>query len=282
MNGYLGALLLAAAAIFAIDLGYSFIKAPETHLLHLVASVCLMGISLIGLSALTIVSPNQAKVITFFGKYLGTIRANGLFLTIPWTMKQPVSLKVRNFNSSKLKVNDVDGNPIEIAAVVVFYVKETAKAMFDVEYYENFVEIQSETAIRQVATKYPYDSFDEGDVTLRGHAQEVSTELTAELQERLAVAGVEVREARLTHLAYSTEIASAMLQRQQAKAILSARQIIVDGAVGMTQLALKELEKDERLELTSDHRVKLVNNLLVSIITDRGTQPVINTGEVNE
>ncbi len=174
----------------------------------------------------------------------------------------------------------MDGNPIEIAAVVVFKVVDTAKASFDVDFYENFIEIQSETAIRHVATKYPYDSFTDQDITLRGNASEVSEELAQELQNRLEVAGVEIIEARLTHLAYSTEIASAMLQRQQAKAILSARQIIVEGAVGMTQLAIAQLEEQSVLKLTDERRLQLVNNLLVSIITDKGTQPVINTGDV--
>ena len=186
------------------------------------------------LSSATVVSPNQAKVILFFGQYLGTIRENGFFLTIPLAQKMTVSLKVRNFNSSVLKVNDLDGNPIEISAVVVFKVVDTAKALFDVAYYQDFVEIQSETAIRHIASQYPYDTFNENDLTLRGNTTAVSDELQKELQERLAVAGVEVIETRLNHLAYATEIASAMLQRQQAKAILSARQTIVEGAVTIT------------------------------------------------
>ncbi len=169
------------------------------------------------------VQPNQAKVVVFFGKYIGTIRDSGLFLTVPLSVRKTVSLRVRNFNSAKLKVNDVEGNPIEIAAVVVFKVIDSAKAIFDVDNYEQFVEIQSETAIRHVATKYPYDTFENEDISLRGNADIVSKVLAKELQERLNVAGVEVIEARLTHLAYSTEIASAMLQRQQATAILAAR-----------------------------------------------------------
>jgi regulator of protease activity HflC (stomatin/prohibitin superfamily) len=205
-----------------------------------------------------------------------------LFITTPLTQKINVSLKVRNFNSSLLKVNDNDGNPIEISAVVVFKVVDTAKALFDVDYYQNFVEIQSETAIRHIATQYPYDSFSDDDVTLRGNTGLVSDELAKELQERLAVAGVEVIETRLNHLAYSTEIASAMLQRQQAKAILAARQTIVEGAVTMTQMALEQIEEGQEINFTDDRKVQLINNLLVSIITDRGTQPVINTGDVKE
>lgn len=175
-------------------------------------------------TGITIVHPNQAKVLTFFGRYFGTIRDSGLFLTVPLTVRKNVSLRVRNFTSSKLKVNDIQGNPIEIAAVVVFRVIDSAKAVFDVDDYEQFVEIQSEAAIRHVATKYPYDTFeDDNEVTLRGNADVISDVLAAELQERLRVAGVEVVEARLTHLAYSPEIAGAMLQRQQAAAILAAR-----------------------------------------------------------
>ena len=190
-----------------------------------------------------------------------------------------VSLKVRNFNSSLLKVNDSDGNPVEISAVVVYKVRDTAKALFDVDYYQEFIEIQSETAIRHIASQYPYDTFKDDDITLRGNTSEVSAELATELQERLSVAGVEVIETRLNHLAYATEIASAMLQRQQAKAILSARQTIVEGAVSMTQMALEQIEEGQGMTFSDDRKIQLINNLLVSIITDKGTQPVINTGD---
>lgn len=250
--------------------------------LEIVLSILLWIVSFLFLSSLTIVQPNQAKAILFFGQYLGTIKDNGLFVTTPLTKKINVSLKVRNFNSSLLKVNDSDGNPIEISAVVVFKVVDTAKALFDVDYYQDFIEIQSETAIRHIATQYPYDTFNDDDLTLRGNTNEVSEELAKELQERLAVAGVEVLETRLNHLAYATEIASAMLQRQQAKAILSARQIIVEGAVSMTQMALEQIEDGQDINFTDDRKVQLINNLLVSIITDKGTQPVINTGDVKE
>ncbi|MEM5593780.1 SPFH domain-containing protein [Niallia circulans] len=229
-------------------------------------------------SGITIIQPNQAVVVTFFGKYLGTIRSSGLFLTIPLTLRKTISLRVRNFNSKRLKVNDVDGNPIEIAAVIVFKVIDSAKAIFDVDNYEEFVEIQSETAIRHVATKYPYDTFENVELTLRGNAEEVSNELTTELQARLDLAGVEVIEARLTHLAYSTEIAQAMLQRQQASAIISARQKIVEGAVGMAQMAINQLEQDKIIELDDERKVQLVNNLLVAIVSENPTTPVINTG----
>lgn len=201
-------------------------------------------------------------------------------VTVPFSVRRTISLRVRNFNSNRLKVNDVNGNPIEIAAVVVFKVVDAAKAVFDVDQYEDFVEIQSETAIRAVATTYPYDSFTNEELTLRGNADEVSNQLTAELQDRLQVAGVEVIEARLTHLAYSTEIAQAMLQRQQASAIISAREQIVQGAVGMAQDAIARLEADNMVELDDERRVALINNLLVAIVSDQGTQPVINTGSL--
>jgi regulator of protease activity HflC (stomatin/prohibitin superfamily) len=280
VNGYLGLFVLIGLMLAGIYVFYMGVTTDSVF--QIVASIVLWIMSILFISSLTIVSPNQAKAILFFGKYLGTIKSNGLFITTPLTQKINVSLKVRNFNSSLLKVNDNDGNPIEISAVVVFKVVDTAKALFDVDYYQNFVEIQSETAIRHIATQYPYDSFSDDDVTLRGNTGLVSDELAKELQERLAVAGVEVIETRLNHLAYSTEIASAMLQRQQAKAILAARQTIVEGAVTMTQMALEQIEEGQEINFTDDRKVQLINNLLVSIITDRGTQPVINTGDVKE
>lgn len=280
VNGYLALIVLIALMIGGGNLFYDGIV--RNAVWELVISVVLWIIAILFISSLTIVQPNQAKAILFFGQYLGTIKDNGLFVTVPLTQKINVSLKVRNFNSSLLKVNDSDGNPIEISAVVVFRVVDTAKALFDVDYYQDFVEIQSETAIRHIATQYPYDTFNDDDLTLRGNTNEVSEELAQELQERLAVAGVEVIETRLNHLAYATEIASAMLQRQQAKAILSARQIIVEGAVSMTQMALEQIEDGQDINFTDDRKVQLINNLLVSIITDKGTQPVINTGDVKE
>ncbi|OTN77590.1 SPFH domain-containing protein/band 7 family protein [Enterococcus sp. 8G7_MSG3316] len=280
VNGYLALVVLIGLLIGGAYLFYD--GAIYSRAAEIIIGVVLWIISFLFLSSLTIVQPNQAKAILFFGQYLGTIKSNGLFVTTPLTQKVNVSLKVRNFNSSLLKVNDSDGNPIEISAVVVFKVVDTAKALFDVDYYQNFIEIQSETAIRHIATQYPYDTFNDDDITLRGNTNEVSAELAKELQERLAVAGVEVIETRLNHLAYATEIASAMLQRQQAKAILSARQIIVEGAVSMTQMALEQIEDGQDINFTDDRKVQLINNLLVSIITDKGTQPVINTGDVKE
>lgn len=271
MNGFIGlllSLLLTGASI------YLYIG------LHYVVGTILITVGLLLLSGITVVQPNKAAVVTFFGRYIGTIRDNGIYMAIPFSNRKKVSLRVRNFNSAKLKVNDVEGNPIEIAAVVVFKVVDSAKASFDVDDYEEFVEIQSETALRHVATKYPYDNFVDDGISLRGNADEVANELSIELQARLQLAGVEVVEARLTHLAYSTEIASAMLQRQQASAILAARQIIVEGAVGMAQMAIERLEKEGVLELDDERKVQMINNLMVTIVSDRAAQPVVNTGTV--
>ena len=280
VNGYLGLvglIILVGAGAVLFYLGMTNSSTFAT-----VIGFIFFFIALILLSSATVVSPNQAKVILFFGQYIGTIRESGFFLTVPFAQKISISLKVRNFNSSVLKVNDLDGNPIEISAVVVFKVVDTAKALFDVAYYNDFVEIQSETAIRHIASQYPYDTFNDDDLTLRRNTTAVSDELAQELQERLSVAGVEVIETRLNHLAYATEIASAMLQRQQAKAILSARQTIVEDAVTMTQMALEQIEEGQEINFTDDRKVQLINNLLVSIITDKGTQPVINTGSLQE
>ena len=272
VNGFLGIigiLILAAIGVFFL-IQEIFIGAALTIIL---AAVLATGIG--------IVQPNQAKVITFFGNYLGTIRQNGLFLMIPFAFRQTVSLRVENFNSKKLKVNDVDGNPIEIAAVIVYKVVDSAKAMFGVEHYDRFVEIQSETAIRHVATKYPYDNFqDETCITLRGNTEEISEELKRELEARLEIAGVEVLETRLTHLAYATEIAHAMLQRQQAKAVLAARKEIVEGAVKMAKDSIHMLDEEGVLELDDERKANMVNNLLVAIVSDKGAQPVINTGSL--
>jgi regulator of protease activity HflC (stomatin/prohibitin superfamily) len=272
MNGFIGIICIAILAAVAL-----------LSVLHeqIVIAALFLVIAVVFATGITIVQPNQAKVVIFFGRYLGTIRDSGLFLTVPLTTRQNVSLRVRNFTSSKLKVNDVQGNPIEIAAVIVFRVIDSAKAVFDVDHYEEFVEIQSEAAIRHVATKYPYDTFsDEDEITLRGNADIISDVLAAELQERLRVAGVEVMEARLTHLAYSPEIASAMLQRQQAAAILAARKKIVEGAVSMAQMAIEQLDKEGILELDDERKANMVNNLMVAIVSERATQPVINTGSL--
>ncbi|WP_270165339.1 SPFH domain-containing protein [Paenibacillus sp. SYP-B4298] len=243
-----------------------------------VAAALLIGAGALLSSGLTIIQPNEAQIVTFFGKYIGTLSQDGFWLTVPLSSRKKISLKVRNFNSHTLKVNDAEGNPIEIAAVVVFRVEDTARATFDVDNYERFVEIQSETAIRHIAAHYPYDQYsEEVKLTLRGNSDEVAAELLNELQQRLIVAGVTVLETRLTHLAYSPEIASAMLQRQQAMAIVAARQKIVEGAVTMVDAALRQL-RDKGIDLDGERRAAMVNNLMVAIVSERGTTPVINTG----
>lgn len=271
VNGFLGVLFIVALLIGGV---YMLIVAQ-----NIIAAVLLILLALVGASGIFIVQPNQATVLIFFGHYLGSVRTSGLWLGVPFAVRRKVSLKVRNFNSKRLKVNDVEGNPVEIAAVVVFNVVDSAKAMFDVDNYEQFVEIQSETALRYVASKYPYDNFEQEGYSLRGNTDEIAAELAQELQSRLAVAGVQVIEARLTHLAYATEIANAMLQRQQASAIVSARARIVEGAVGMVQMAIAELQQ-EGFELDEERKAAMINNLMVAIVSERSAQPVINSGSL--
>ncbi|PAK87443.1 SPFH domain-containing protein [Lentilactobacillus parakefiri] len=281
VNGYVGlvvALVLLGAGGYLLWIG-----SENSSIGSIVFGSIIIVLDLLFASSLTIIQPNEAKVLTFFGQYIGTIRTSGLFMTVPLTNKQTISLRVRNFNSSIIKVNDSKGNPVEIAAVIVYKVIDSAKAIFSVEDYEQFVEIQSESAIRHIASQYPYDSFDDttDKLTLRGNATEVSVALQKELQDRLDVAGLQIIETRLTHLAYATEIANAMLQRQQATAILSARKIIVQGAVAISEDAVSQLEKDLGSSITDEQRMKMINNVLVSIITERGTQNVINTDNLN-
>lgn len=271
INGYLGIFIIA---ILLAGTLFSFVNGQFALAIIFFIIAFSLG------TGITLIQPNQAIVVMFFGKYVGSVRKEGLILTIPYTIRRTVSLRVRNFNSKRLKVNDVTGNPIEIAAVIVFKVVDSAKAVFDVDQYEEFVEIQSETALRAVATKYPYDSFDKDELTLRGNAEELSNELKTEVQERLEVAGVKIIEARLTHLAYSTEIAQAMLQRQQASAIIAARKEIVHGAVSIVEDAIRRLENEQVVDLDDERRVAMVNNLLVSIVSDNKAQPVINTGSL--
>ncbi|MEF2966329.1 SPFH domain-containing protein [Paenibacillus sp. M1] len=271
LNGFIALLFIVAIG----GAGVYLITRGDT--VPLVSGIVAVLVALALLTGLTIVQPNQANVVTFFGRYLGVIRKSGFYLTVPFSSHKKVSLRVRNFNSAKLKVNDVNGNPIEIAAVIVFSVVDSAKALFEVDEYETFVEIQSETALRHVASKYPYDQPDTDGFSLRANTEEIALELTDELQNRLAIAGVKVIESRLTHLAYSTEIASAMLQRQQAEAIIAAREKIVDGAVTMVQMAIARLQNDNVVELDDERKAAMINNLLVAVVADRSAQPVINT-----
>jgi regulator of protease activity HflC (stomatin/prohibitin superfamily) len=226
------------------------------------------------------VHPNQGKVLQLFGKYRGTAKVQGLRWANPFFTKKAVSLRVRNFESSRLKVNDSDGNPIEIAAVVVWKVVETAEAVFEVDDFENYVHVQSEAALRNLATSYPYDAHDDNHISLRGHTAAVADHLKREIQERLAKAGVDVIEARISHLAYAPEIAAAMLQRQQAGAIIAARQRIVEGAVGMVEMALAMLSNKEIVTLDEERKAAMVSNLLVVLCGERGAQPVLNTGTI--
>jgi regulator of protease activity HflC (stomatin/prohibitin superfamily) len=225
-----------------------------------------------------IVQPNEARVLVLFGRYIGSIRVDGFHWANPFAIKRHVSLRIRNFNSEKLKVNDLHGNPIEIAAVIVWRVTDSARALFDVENYEQFVAIQSETAIRALASEYPYDMQDHEGPSLRGAPQEVSENLRKQVQTRLEVAGVVINESRISHLAYAQEIAQAMLRRQQAQAIIAARQKIVEGAVGMVQSALQALADQKIVKLDDDKKATMVNNLMVALVSDREVQPVINTG----
>lgn len=234
-------------------------------------------IIILGLAGLITVQPNDSRVIIFFGNYSGTVRDTGFWWVNPFTIKRKVSLRIRNFNSDKIKVNDLRGNPIEIAAVIVWRVTDTSRAVFDVENYEEFVAIQSETAIRSLTSEYPYDG-DEDKASLRGSPQEVAENLQKQVQSRLTIAGVEVIEARISHLAYAQEIAQAMLRRQQAEAIVAARQKIVEGAVGMVESALIALSQQNIVHLDEDKKATMVNNLMVALVSEREAQPVINTG----
>lgn len=227
---------------------------------------------------LFMVQPNNAVVLQLFGRYTGTVRDAGLRWANPFLSKRPLSLRVRNFESNKLKVNDLDGSPIEIAAVVVWQVVDSAEAMFQVDDYENFVHVQSESALRQMATTYPYDRHDEAGIALRSHSHEVSEHLQKEIQDRLTQAGVRVVESRISHLAYAQEIAGAMLRRQQANAVIAARTRIVEGAVGMVELALDQLAKRGVVHLDEERKIAMVSNLLVVLCSESEAQPVLNAG----
>ncbi|WP_433250650.1 SPFH domain-containing protein [Streptosporangium sp. CA-135522] len=246
----------------------------------LVAAAAVWGlITVVTATGFVVVNPNEAKVVQFLGRYVGSVSDAGLLWVLPFTTKRRITLRVRNFETAKLKVNDADGNPVEIAAVVVYKVIDTATAAFSVDDYEEYVAIQSEAAVRHLATSHPYDAHEEGRTSLRDGA-EVAAELTAELSDRTRLAGVEVLEARITHLAYAPEIAQAMLVRQQATQVVAARTQIVAGAVGMVQLALTRLAEEGVVELDEERKAQMVSNLLVVLCGDRATQPVVNTGSL--
>ena len=227
-----------------------------------------------------VVQPNDARVLTLFGKYSGSVKTDGFHWANPLLSKRRLSLRVRNFESSKIKVNDHEGNPIEIAAVVVWRVVETAEASFEVDNYEHYVKVQTESAVRNLATQYPYDAYIEGHKSLRANTAEIAEQLKVEIQERLSKAGVEAMEARINHLAYAPEIAAAMLQRQQAGAIIAARQRIVEGAVGMVEMALTMLSHKGIVSLDEERKAAMVSNLLVVLCGERGAQPIVNTGTI--
>ncbi|MEU8463737.1 SPFH domain-containing protein [Streptomyces sp. NPDC029003] len=240
--------------------------------------ILLVLASVIAMSGLNTVAPGQARVVQLFGRYRGTIRSDGLRWVNPLTSREKISTRVRNHETAVLKVNDAYGNPIELAAVVVWRVRDTARAVFEVEDFTEFVETQTETAVRHIAIEYPYDAHEEGGLSLRGNAEEITEKLALELASRVETAGVQIIESRFTHLAYAPEIASAMLQRQQAGAVVAARKQIVEGAVGMVELALTRLAEEDIVDLDPERKASMVSNLMVVLCGDRAAQPVINTG----
>ena len=271
-------IVLAAAALAAWLFFSGVANAEGPAAMKVIASAVVVMAAVFVMAGLYSVQPNQAAVLSLFGKYVGTVKDNGLRWNNPFYAKKKVSQRVRNFESGKLKVNELDGSPIEIAAVIVWQVVDSAEAVYNVDDYESFVHIQSESALRTMATSYPYDQHEEGQLALRSHATEVSKHLLDELQDRLADAGVQVLDARISHLAYAPEIAQAMLQRQQANAVIAARTRIVAGAVGMVEMALNELQKNGVVQLDEERKAAMVSNLLVVLCSERGTQPIVNTG----
>jgi len=276
LPGWLAVVALLAGVLFS---GFATVMAIQEaaggwiifwSLVLAVEGVCFAG--------LTVVNPNESRVVTLFGVYKGSLKQPGFWWVNPLTTRRKVSLRVRNFESGKLKVNDSEGNPVEIAAVVVWRVVETFEAVFNVDDYEHFLHVQSESAVRILATSYPYDAHEEGQISLRLSAGEVTERLRGEIQERLARAGVEVIESRISHLAYAPEIAGAMLRRQQASAVVAARTKIVEGAVGMVEMALDELSRKHVVELDEERKAAMVSNLLVVLCSERDVQPVVNTG----
>ncbi len=269
-------LLFAAAAFIRSGILAFQAQTPVSGVGFLVGGI-LCAFSLAGLF---VVNPNEARVLQLFGDYVGTVKEDGLRWANPFYTKRSIMLRIRNFESAKIKVNDHDGNPIEIGAVVVWKVVDTAEACFEVDDYEHYVTVQTEAAIRSLANHYPYDAHEEGDLSLRGSTSEVAGRLKTEIQERLDKAGVRVIEARISHLAYAQEIASAMLRRQQAGAIIAARQRIVEGAVGMVEMALDLLQKSDKVRLDEERKAAMVSNLLVVLCADREAQPIVNTGSI--
>lgn len=276
ISGWLMAVVLIAVFVAVFVMMGAAIRAEANGMVAL--GILALFVDLVCWKGLIVVNPNEAKVVQLFGVYKGTIKEQGLWWVNPLTSRRRISLRIRNFDCEKLKVNDHDGNPIEIAAVIVWRVVDTAEAIFQVNDYENFVHVQSESAVRNLATSYPYDAHEEGQLSLRMSAGEIAHQLRQEIHDRLAKAGVEVIEARISHLAYAPEIASAMLRRQQASAIIAARQKIVEGAVGMVEMALELLSAKHVVDLDEERKATMVSNLLVVLCSDRDAQPVVNTG----
>lgn len=275
-SGIFALFVLLGASLLTVGL---LVVAVTIKLAPLVGVAVLLAVVLfLAWFGLFTVAPNEGKVLQLFGRYVGTVRAPGLRYANPFYSKRGISLRVRNFESSKLKVNDHDGSPIEIAAVVVWRVIDTAEAAFEVDDYENYVHVQSEAALRNLATQYPYDAHEEGKLSLRGNTQDIAETLKVEVQDRLAKAGVEVLEARISHLAYAPEIAVSMLRRQQAGAVIAARAQIVQGAVSMVEMALADLQARQIVELDPERKAQMVSNLLVVLCSDQDVQPVVNAG----
>ena len=279
-SGWLMLPVVLAANVLTIYFIVRIAASSDPSALALVGLSILELVCLVLLFGFFIVNPNEAQVLQLFGAYAGTVKSSGFGWANPLYTKRRISQRVRNFESQKLKVNDNEGNPIEIAAVVVWRVVETAEACFEVDDYEHYVKVQSEAALRNMTTHYPYDAHQDDVMSLRGNTADVAQQLKVEVQDRLSRAGVEVIEARISHLAYAQEIAAAMLQRQQAGAIIAARQRIVEGAVGMVEMALEMLSRRSIVELDNERKAAMVSNLLVVLCGERGTQPIINTGSI--
>jgi uncharacterized membrane protein YqjE len=278
MNGFLMLFIILAIMSLNTYLLVAAVQADEP--IRLVYIIPIYIAAFIMLAGLTIIQPNESRVLILFGKYNGTIRESGFWWVNPFTDKKKVSLRIHNFISEKIKVNDLHGNPIEIAAVIVWRVVDSARALFDVQNYEQFVAIQSETAIRGITSQYAYDSSDHDKMSLVGNQHEVAEELKKHTQSRLEIAGIEIVETRISYLAYAPEIAQAMLRRQQAQAVVAARTKIVEGAVGMVDMALKSLSAQNIVVLDEEKKATMVNNLLVALVSEVSAQPVINAGSL--
>ena len=279
IRGFSGWLMLIVLTAIVLGAPYAtWVTASAENFAGMAVCILVFFSAALSFHGLTVVNPNESKVIQLAGVYKGTIKHQGFWWVNPLTTRRKLSLRVRNFESGHLKVNDHDGNPIEIAAVVVWRIVETYEALFNVNDYEHFVHVQSEAAVRVLATSYPYDAHQDGQLSLRQSVGEIADRLRHEIQERLAKAGIEVIEARISHLAYAAEIAGAMLRRQQAGAVIAARQKIVEGAVGMVEMALEEISRKNVVNLDEERKATMVSNLMVVLCSERGVEPVVNTG----